>query len=104
VGTAYQATRDTTETKQDNSETKQNETKETPINKKAKQTLQKRFLLHEATIHKMPVAELKTFKIYGRIWLWEKNIIRMSYQKAHHCPASCMSKVDIARTWAVKQH
>jgi hypothetical protein len=45
VGTAYQATRDTTETKQDKSETKQNETKETPINKKAKQTLQKRVVL-----------------------------------------------------------
>ena len=38
----------------------------------------------------MPVADWKTFKIYGKIWLWKKKIIRISYQKAHHFPASCV--------------
>jgi hypothetical protein len=38
----------------------------------------------------MPVADWKTFKIYGKIWLWKKIIIRISYQKAHHFPASCV--------------
>jgi hypothetical protein len=38
------------------------------------------------TIHKMPVVDWKTFKIYGKIWLWKKKIIRISYQKAHHFP------------------
>jgi hypothetical protein len=38
----------------------------------------------------MPVADRKTFKIYGKIWLWKKKIIRISYQKAHHFPASCV--------------
>jgi hypothetical protein len=33
---------------------------------------------------------LKNFKIYGKIWLWKKIIIRISYQKAHHFPASCV--------------
>jgi hypothetical protein len=32
----------------------------------------------------------KTFKIYGKIWLWKKKITRISYQKAHHVPASCV--------------
>jgi hypothetical protein len=40
--------------------------------------------------HKMPVADWKTFKIYGKIWLWKKKITRISYQKAHHVPASCV--------------
>jgi hypothetical protein len=38
----------------------------------------------------MPVADWKTFKIYGKIWLWKKKIIRISDQKAHHFPASCV--------------
>ena len=61
MGTAYQATRDTTETKQDKAETERNETKrnqkKSPINKKTRQPLKKRFFLHEAAIHKIPVAD-----------------------------------------------
>ena len=38
----------------------------------------------------MPVADWKTFKIYGKIWLWKKKIIRISYKKSHHFPASCV--------------
>ena len=45
--------RDTTKTKQDKAETK----KKSSINKKTKQTLTKRFFLHETTIHKMPAAD-----------------------------------------------
>jgi hypothetical protein len=41
-------------------------------------------------LHKMPVADWKTFKIYGKIWLWKKKIIRISYKKTHHFPASCV--------------
>jgi hypothetical protein len=80
----------TTETKQDKAEAKRNESKKSSINKKTKQTLTKRFFLHETTIHKMPVADWKTFKIYGKIWPWKKRIIRILYQKAHHFPASCV--------------
>jgi hypothetical protein len=43
--------------KQDKAEAKRNETKKSSINKKTKQTLTKRFFLHETTIHKMPVAD-----------------------------------------------
>ena len=59
MGTAYQTKRDTTETKQDKAETKRNETKpkKSPINKKTRQPLKKRFFLHEAAIHKIPVAD-----------------------------------------------
>ena len=42
----------------------------------------------------MPVVDWKTFKIYGKIWLWKKKIIRISYKKAHHFPASCVC-IDI---------
>jgi hypothetical protein len=38
----------------------------------------------------MPVADWKTFKIYWKIWLWKKNLISISYEKAHHFPASCV--------------
>ena len=48
--------RDTTETKQDKAETKQNKSS---INKKTKQTLKKRFFLHEITIHKIVSGGLK---------------------------------------------
>ena len=59
------------ETRHDRNEMKP---KKSSINfKKTKQTLTKRFL-HETTIHKIPVADWKTFKIYGKIWLWKKNL------------------------------
>jgi hypothetical protein len=54
-----------TEMRQDKAETKRSETRhnrnetkpnKSSINKKTKQTLTKRFFLHETTIHKMPVA------------------------------------------------
>ena len=51
---AQETKRDTMETKQDKAETKP---KKSSINKKNKQTLTKRFFLHETTIHKMPVAD-----------------------------------------------
>jgi hypothetical protein len=70
------------ETKRDTTETKP---KKSSINKKTNF-----FFLHEITIYKMPVADWKTFKIYGKIWLWKKIIIRISYKKAHHFPASCV--------------
>ena len=72
------------ETQQKRNETRHNRNKTKPkkssINEKMKQTLTKQFFLHETTIHKMPVADCKTFKIYGKIWLWKKKIIRISYQ------------------------
>jgi hypothetical protein len=40
--------------------------------------------------HKKQGSGELTFKIYGKIWLWKKKIIRISYQKAHHFPASCV--------------
>ena len=43
------------EAKQDTTETKRN--KKNHMNKKTKQTLTKRFFLHETTIHKMSVAD-----------------------------------------------
>jgi len=55
--------RDTTETKQNKAETKRDTTEtkrnknKSSINKKTKQTLTKRFFLHETTIQKMPVAD-----------------------------------------------
>ena len=78
--------RNETQQKRNKIKQKRNETKpkKSSINKK------KRFFLHETTIHQMPVADWKTFKIYGKIWLWKKKIIRISYQKADHFPASCV--------------
>ena len=38
----------------------------------------------------MPVTDWKTFKIYAEDLAIEEKIIRISYQKAHHFPASCV--------------
>ena len=58
---------DTTETKRNERQQKRNETKKNlSINKKNKQTLTKRFFLHETTIHKMAVAIEKPLKFTGR--------------------------------------
>jgi hypothetical protein len=72
--------------KRDTTETKRNPKKNHQWIKKRN----KHIFLHETTILKMPVADWKTFKIYGKIWLWKKKIIRISYQKAHHFPAFCV--------------
>ena len=76
--------------KQKRKETQQKPNKSSINIKKTKQTLTKRFFLHETTIHKMSVADWKTFIIYGKIWLWKTKIIRISYKKAHPFPASCV--------------
>jgi hypothetical protein len=34
--------------------------------------------------------DIEWSRLYGKIWLWKKKIIRISYQKAHHFPASCV--------------
>ena len=72
------------ETKRNETQQKRNETKKI-INKfkKNETNINETIFFYMTTIHKMPVADWKTFKIYGKI-------IRISYQKAHHFPASCV--------------
>ena len=62
------------ETKRNETQQKRNETKKiiNKFKKKPKQSLTKWIFLHETTIRKMPVADCKTFKVYGNIWLWKK--------------------------------
>ena len=59
MGTAYQTKRDTTKTKQDKAEAKGNpaKPKKSQINKKNEANIIETIFLHEATIHKLPVAD-----------------------------------------------
>ena len=93
------------ETKQKRNETKQAETKRSETRHNRNETKPNKSSMNiknEANINETIFIYMrqqstkcqwrieKPLKFTEKIWLWKKKIIRISYQKAHHIPASCV--------------